>query len=138
MSPSLVQLSISELFKPIAISGTQQSSIVTNNMSSKRNNKKRSPVPTSASTKKAAATKSTKPSPDSVAYIDLTNNSWEDSVMDFEKERKFGAIRRELEPPSARKGKRGGPKMTGLGNSEHHEIVILDSDDEDDIFIASE
>ena len=107
-----------------------------NNMWSATNKKKRSPAPISASSKKTA--KTAKPSPDSVACIDLTGSNWEDCVIDSEKKRRFGAIRKELEPPSARKGKKGDANTTGLGNSKHNEIIIIDSDDEDNNVVVSE
>mmetsp|Transcript_23273 Transcript_23273/g.55031 ORF Transcript_23273/g.55031 Transcript_23273/m.55031 type:complete len:1470 (-) Transcript_23273:218-4627(-) len=106
-------------------------------MASVCKNKKRSPAPKSAS-RKVAAAKSKAHSPDSVACIDLTGSSLESSVIEFEKERRFGTTRKELEPPSARKNKKGNLKTTSTGNSKYDEIIILDSDDDDNMFISND
>lgn len=70
-----------------------------------------------------------KPSPDSVAWIDLTEMSDDDDFAVLS--RRFGKIRRELEPPSARKRK-GVLKTTGLDDDT--DVVVLDcsSDEEDE------
>ena len=83
----------------------------------------------------AAAKKN--PSPDTVACIDLTGSG--SDIHDFfhpAKERRLGSVRKELEPPSAKKRSRGGLKTTGLDDADGPEIIVIDSDDDEDIPMA--
>ena len=91
---------------------------------SKINSKKKRSTPAASANKKA---ETRKVSPDSVTCIDLTID--DDEV---EMERRFGAIRKELDPPSARKSK-GGFKTTGLDDVDDDEVIVIDSDSDNDI-----
>jgi len=90
---------------------------------SKINSKKKRSTPAASANKKA---ETRKVSPDSVTCIDLTID--DDEV---EMERRFGAIRKELDPPSARKSK-GGFKTTGLDDVDDDEVIVIDSDSDND------
>ena len=85
-------------------------------------------VKTGEKLKVAAAKKN--PSPDTVACIDLTGSGKDffPPVM----ERRLGSVRKELEPPSAKKRGRGGLKTTGLDDADGHEIIVIDSDDDEE------
>lgn len=95
------------------------------------NKKKRSPAP-AATSKNLTAKK--KPSPDSVVCIDLTTSStMDDYLIRPETEKRLGSVRKELEPPSAKKKKkRAGLKTTGLENTDWDEVIVIDSDEEEE------
>jgi hypothetical protein len=95
------------------------------------NKKKESLAPIWASSKTKAKAKTRKPSPDSVMCIDLTSSN-DDSAISPGQDRRLGTVRKELEPSSATKGKKGGLKTVGLEDTNHDEIIIIDSDDDDD------
>ena len=87
-------------------------------------------MPTTGSNGTAATPR--KPSPDSV--IDLTDarTNIQDYFRSSRKERRLGSVRKELEPPSAKKRGRAGLKTTGLEGADMEEVIVIDSDDDDD------
>ena len=92
-------------------------------------------VKTGEKGKAAAAAKN--PSPDTVTCIDLTGSDVYDSYRPA-KERRLGSVRKELEPPSAKKRGRGGLKTTGLDAPDTQEIIVIDSDSDEDVPMARE
>ena len=97
-----------------------------------KSNKKKLLV-TPASSKTKAVAKTTRPSPDSVVCIDLTDSNGQDFADRPGKERRLGTVRKEVGPASssAVQRKRGGLKTTGLENAgDCDEVIIIDSDDD--------
>ena len=102
------------------------------------NTKKRSPAATASSNKNNTRMAKKKPSPDSVVCIDLTTacGTMDDYLIRPETERRLGSVRKELEPPSAKKKgrkQRGGLKTTGLENTDwDDEVIVIASDEEEE------
>lgn len=83
-------------------------------------------------TRSKEVTPAINPSPESVECIDLTQTLVED-FFGPRKERRLKSMRKELEPPSAKKRpakKKAGLKTTGLDDVAPEEIIVIDSDDD--------